>query len=225
MTEHAGWLDARPTGAESLDAASIAAGIAGPVLFVGGWVASAALRPGYSSLHEAISQLARIGAPHRLLMTGAFVGFGVAMPFFARPCARALGGKRAMIAAITIAGLATFGVGCCPLSRSGGGVRDVVHGSFATIGYIAMVASASLGSDAFRRRSKPAPALASAAVAIVAAAALSATPFGRYSGLFQRLGLTVVDVWFVAVAVSLLMDRRRRSALGAVPAAQFLPPL
>jgi hypothetical membrane protein len=186
-----------------------AAGIVGPACFVGGWLAAAALRPGYSSVHQAISQLARLGAPHRALMSGAFASFGLAMPVFAPRLARALGGGKPLRVAVTTAGLATLAIAGVPLSLAGGGTRDLVHGSLATVGYIGMVASATLGTLALRGQKRRAAAAASGAVAIVAVFALSATTFGEYVGFWQRLGLTVIDVWFAVLAASILVAERR----------------
>jgi hypothetical membrane protein len=190
-----------------LDTFATSAGILGPACFVGGWLTAAALRPGFSSIHQAISQLARDGAPHRLVMTGAFVAFAVFMPIFAQPLSRALEGGRLLRAAVTLAGLATLGVACCPLSASGSGTRDLVHGGFATTGYVAMVGSAGLGAVALMRRQKAVAGGASAAVAIVAAAFLALTTTGHDVGLFQRAGITVIDIWFVVLAVAILHNR------------------
>ena len=186
------------------DVMTASAGILGPACFVGGWLVAAALRPGYSSTQQAISQLARDGAPRRLLMSGAFVAFGVAMPIFAQPLTRALGGGRLLRGAVTLAGLATLGVACCPLSASGGGTRDLVHSTLATTGYVGMVASAGLGALALSRQERPVAARVSGGVAIVAAASLVVTILGHDVGLFQRAGLTVIDLWFVAIAITIL---------------------
>ena len=129
------------------------------------------------------------------------------MAIFARPLARALHGGRLLVAAVTLAGLATLAVACCPLSASGTGTRDLVHGGFATTGYVAMVASAGLGALAFRRKGSPVGARGSAAAAIVAAASLGATTAGHDVGLFQRGGLTIIDIWFVVMAIAILRDR------------------
>jgi hypothetical membrane protein len=201
------WADGltRPTGCRPRTV-TVSLGILGPACFVGGWLVAAALRPGFSSTHQAISQLAREGAPHRLLMTGAFVAFGVVMPIFARPLTRALEGGRLLRAAVTLAGLATLGVAFCPLSASGSGTRDLVHGAFATTVYITMVASAGFGAIALSRRQRAVAARVSAAVAILAAASLATTTTGHDVGLFQRAGLTLIDIWFVVIAISILRN-------------------
>ena len=53
-------------------------GIVGPVGFVGAWIASAAITSmPYSSIDDAISRLAAVGADTRWLMTAGMVTFGV----------------------------------------------------------------------------------------------------------------------------------------------------
>lgn len=97
-------------------------GIAAPVAFVGGWVVTGLLTEGYDPLQDAISQLAREGAPTRAAMTGCFVAFGVLLPVWAVVVARELeaAGLRAVV---TVAGLATVAVAALPLSREPGGRR------------------------------------------------------------------------------------------------------
>jgi hypothetical membrane protein len=172
--------------------------------FVGGWVVAGELRPGYSPLREAISQLARIGAPHRPLMTTAFVAFGVTVPAFAPVLAHSLGVGKELTCSLSLAGLATLGVAAFPLSRSGGGAEDLVHGIFATLGYIGMALSPMFGAVALHRRGHTRAAVASGAVGVVSAASLAATAFASDVGLFQRLGLGVVDAWLVVMAISIL---------------------
>jgi hypothetical protein len=197
-----------PTRRPRLLAAS--AGVAGPVSFVGGWVWAGAMRPGYSAMHEAISQLARLGAPHRALMTTAFVTFGVTAPVFAPVLADSLKAGRRLTGSLSLAGVATLGVAACPLSSSGGGVQDFVHGSLATLGYAGMALTPMFGAAALHGRGKFRAAVASGAVGVVSAASLVATGFSPDVGLFQRLGLGVVDAWLVVMAISILRTERGR---------------
>jgi hypothetical membrane protein len=204
-----------------LRTASVCAGIVGPVIIVAGWLTAAALRPGFSSIQQAISQLARLGAPHRYLMTAAFVVYGVAIVIFALPLSRALGGQTLQLVAAVLTGLATIAVACCPLSATGAGTRDLVHGGFATTGYVASVASMGLGAIALRRLRHPVAAGLSAGAAVVATASLALTTAGHDVGLFQRTGLTLADAWFLAMGIAILRgavsgsdDHRRKTACG-----------
>lgn len=184
-----------------------ATGALGPACFITGWTVAGTLTPGYSFTRDAISQLARIGAPHRVLMTAAFVGFGVSMTLFAKALSDELGGRPWLRGSVMLAGVATLAVAAVPLSRAGGTDEDVRHAICATVGYVGTALSPILGGVALRAEGRKAASLASFGVGALSAAALSATPFVSHVGLFQRLGLSVVDVWFAAVAIAVLRHR------------------
>ena len=170
------------------------AGVLGPTAFVAAWAIAGARRDGYSPVDDAISRLAELGASSRPLMNAGFVTFGVAVPTFAVAARQALGTPAT--AALVVAGLSTLGVAATPLGPG----PDTAHGVFAGIGYIAMAATPVL---ADRRRG--------AMVSALAAASLVATTIGPAHGLFQRLGLGVVDAWIVATA----LRQRRENRSGA----------
>lgn len=167
------------------------AGVVGPSAFVAAWAVAGARRGGYSPVNDAISRLAEAGSSSRPVMTAGFVTFGVAVPAYAIGARRALG--PAATAALVVAGLATIGVAATPLGPG----PDTAHGVFAGVGYVAM-ASAPVLAD--RRRG--------VLVSAVSAAALLATTLGPAHGLFQRLGLGVIDAWIVVTA---LRQREKRS--------------
>src|SRR5580698_4808009 len=85
-------------------------GIAGPSCFVAGWLSTGSQTPGYSPRRDPISDLARIGAPHRIEMTAAFFVFGVAMLLFAPVLAKRFHHSKLIRCAVTLAGVATLGV-------------------------------------------------------------------------------------------------------------------
>lgn len=176
------------------------AGVAAPVSFVGGWLLAGARADGYSPLRDTISQLARVGAPTRPIMTTAFVGFGVLAPVWAVTVARVLNAP-GLRWSVTTAGLGTLAVAALPLGASFG---DTPHAVAAGIGYIAMAASPVIGARAFSRDGRGRPAAASYAVGVTSAACLVGSLVGSHDGGFQRLGLGVVDAWFVVVAVRVL---------------------
>ena len=169
----------------------VAAGVIGPTAFVAAWAVAGARREGYSPVEDAISRLAELGASSRPLMNAGFVTFGLAVPAFAVAARRSLGTPAAV--SLVVAGVSTLGVAATPLGPG----SDTAHGVFAAIGYVAMAAAPVL---ADRRRG--------ALVSAVAAASLVATTLGPAHGLFQRLGLGVVDAWIVATA---LAQREKRS--------------
>ena len=183
-----------------------ACGIGGPVAFVGGWLINGLRTDGYQPLSDAISQLAREGAPTRTSMTACFVAFGVLVPVWARTVARELDAP-ALRPVVTVAGLATLAVAAIPLARDPGGAQDVFHGIVAGTGYVAMALTGLVAAPALRRHGRTAAANASIGVALISAGSLVGTLFTDGGGGFQRLGLTVVDAWHVAVA-SWVLTRR-----------------
>lgn len=191
-------------------------GIAAPLAFVGAWVVGGLTTDGYDSLSDAISQLAREGAPTRALMTTGFLAFGVLLPVWAFRLGRELESVAVRNAA-AVAGIATLGVALLPLTREGGQSQDAGHAVAAGIGYVAMALTPLLASGPLRRLGHERAAGTSAVVGVVSALALIGTVLVvDRSGGMQRLGLTVVDLWHVAAATWVLRrgGRRRRRGSG-----------
>jgi hypothetical membrane protein len=168
---------------------------------VGGWLLAGSRAEGYSPLHDHISELARVGAPTRVLMTAGFVGFGLLAPVWARTLGRSLGSD-AVRTSVTAAGVTTLGVAALPLGATFG---DGPHAVAAALGYASMAATPLLASRRLSGRARA----ASAATGLVSSALLLGTTLGRAPGALQRTGLGVVDAWFVVMAVR---ELRRASA-------------
>ncbi len=184
-------------------------GVIGPAVFVGSWMVAGAVTEGYSPVHDAISDLAAIGAPTRVLMTTGLVVDGLGILAFGLALREELDGP-AWIAAVGT-GLGTLGVAASPL---GGWTGDGVHAAFAGFAYLSTTALPLLAARTFARSGRPRATRASIATGAVSAAALLASTTGPGHGLFQRLGLTAGDVWIVTAAVGILAGRmgsRRRS--------------
>jgi hypothetical membrane protein len=173
-------------------------GVLGPTAFVAGWAVNGARTPGYDPLTDAISRLAAEGAATRVGMTACFVVFGVLVPVWARTVARELH-RPALAPVVTVAGLATLAVAALPLTVQGGQPQDAGHAAAALTGYVAMAATPLVAARAL----PIVPRRVSVAVGVVSAAALAVSVVTG-SGGAQRLGLTVVDAWHVAVAVAVL---------------------
>jgi hypothetical membrane protein len=178
-------------------------GVVGPVAFVGAWVLGGATTAGYSPAENAISDLAAVGASTRVLMTAGFVFFGFGLIAFGLALRVVLEG-RAWIAAL-VTGACTLGVAATPLRGWSG---DTVHGAFASAGYVAIFALPFLAAPVFARRGWTRGARLSVLMAAISAACLVATMFGPAHGLWQRLGLTVGDLWIVVTAAYFLIAVR-----------------
>lgn len=188
--------------------AALWCGVAGPAAFAAAWAAGGAASPGYSPVASAISQLAREGAPTRALMTAGFVAFGLLVPLYARALGTRLG--RPVQAAVTVSGLATLAVAALPLSRQGGQPVDTWHAVAAATGYVAQVAAPVLGGRRLAPGSARTASTASYAVGALAALCLVGSVLvPGATGLLQRTGLTLVDLWYAAVAVHLLRTAPR----------------
>ena len=180
-------------------------GVVGPGGFIGAWVVAGALAKDYSPLHDAISQLAATDASTRWLMTAGFLCFGIAVPRFALVLRETLSGPAWISAAAS--GVATLGVAAFPLHVNP--TVSALHGTFAASGYVALALVPFLAGRVLARRGHRGAAAASVAVAAMSAACLAATPFTDANGLFQRLGLGVVDGWLVVSAITISKLRRR----------------
>jgi len=130
-------------------------------------------------------------------MTVGFVVFGIGLVAFGFALRRALAG-RAWIAAI-VTGASTMAVAATPL---GGWSGDSLHATFAGLGYAAIVLLPALAAPALAARGRSGWSRASWLAAIVAASCLVASTFGPAHGAWQRLGLSIGDVWIVSTAVA-----------------------
>jgi hypothetical protein len=189
-------------------------GVLGPAAFVSAWAIGGAIRHGYSPVEDAISRLAAVGTTTRPLMTAGFVGFGIGVPVYATALRASLPGWAWTTALAT--GLSTLGVAAFPLGVSSS--LDLVHGAWATFGYVTLAATPLLAArplaDAGHRRA----AVASVLTGVASALCLAGTVVGPAHGLLQRTGLGFGDAWLAAGAVWILSggaaDRRRAPGVG-----------
>jgi hypothetical membrane protein len=180
------------------------AGIAGPAAFVTAWVTGGLLKDGYSPVRDTISRLAEQGASTRPLMTAGFIGFGVLMPIYGRELARALRSP-ATGAAVVVSGVGTLAVAAFPVTVAGGTFSDSAHYVAAGAAYVAdvvapLVAARHLGTPGARRASF-------AAAVGVAVALVGSLRAEEITGLLQRTGLTLFDLWSVVLALAAVGGR------------------
>jgi hypothetical membrane protein len=172
-------------------------GIGGPVAFVSAWAVGGALTRNYSPVDDAISRLAAIGAPTRPLMTAGFVAFSAGLALNSRLLRRHNPGPSWLAA--DLAALGSLGVAAVALD----GGHDGLHGAFAGATYVALVAVPAAAARSFLRRGQRRAAIGSGVIAAGAAASLLASgTTTSANGLFQRIGLTLIDVWLVTNALA-----------------------
>lgn len=180
----------------------------GPAVFVTGWAVLGAHAEGYDPTRDAISRLARLGAPSRPAMTAALVALGAGMALYSAALRTHLDGGPAWMAALAN-GACTLVVAAVPLGSAHDGPHGIAAGlGYATLAGIPLLAAPRLG----RLRPGGRWAALSNATGVVTAVCLAATLSGWRSGLFQRLGLTVGQAWVVATGVIILARRPTMSS-------------
>lgn len=191
-------------------------GVIGPAAFIGAWATGAAVTTReYSSIDDAISRLAAVGADSRPLMTTGFVVFGVSLPIYATALRRVTSGPAWLMAAAT--GIATLGVAATPLDHSA--TIDRWHAVFAGVGYVTLALTPLLAARSLRGQGHPALAGVGVGAGAVSGICLALTTSSLPSGLFQRIGLTATDLWIAITAVAIAAGKLRGARPRAAPAA------
>jgi hypothetical membrane protein len=152
-------------------------GVVGPVTFLSTWAIAGARKPGYSPVNDAISDLAATHASTRVAMTIGFVGFGATVIAFGLAL-RAAGAGGAWISVVATAGF-TLAVAAVPLDGSG---RDVVHGIFASLGYVTLAGAPLLAARGLAAAGRPGWVRFSRAIGVLAGACLLASGSVRRTG-------------------------------------------
>jgi hypothetical protein len=140
------------------------------------------------------------------MMATGFITFGVGVGTFAIAVRTVLQGPAWL--ALGATALATVLVAATPLDVSDG--VDQLHAIFAAVGYVTLVIAALLAGAPLRRRGWARLATAGRWSAGVAVPALALSVVGPATGLFQRIGLTAVDLWLIALAALVATGRLAR---------------
>ncbi len=183
--------------------------VVGPVAFVSAWAVGGLRMPDYSPVYDAISRLAAVGSPERVLMTTGFVVYGVAVTVGGL-AVRASVISRAW-PAVVVNGLATLAVAALPLDVSAAG--DRAHGLAATVGYVSLALAPGLAVAPLHRAGLRRASVVSGVASIGIGVGLALTAVADAKGAFQRGGLGIGDAWLVAAGLSLATARgalRRR---------------
>jgi hypothetical membrane protein len=181
-------------------------GIIGPILFTGVVIILGLLRPGYSHVSQAISELGENGAPNAIIQDTNFIIFGLLVIAFAYGLHRAIGyGKGSKVGPILIAlfgGVAAIGAGIFP-------IPNPLHAPVSIFGFITLmvatfIISRRLGQDprwqGYRKYS-----LATGVIAVVLfLVLLSNVKGGPWFGALQRLFLADLFIWMEVMAIHLL---------------------
>ena len=178
--------------------------VAGPAAFISGWAIGGARTPDYSPVDDAISRIAAVGAPERELMTAAFVAYGAAL-LVGSTALRGSPLRRAWSLA-AINGAATIAVAALPLEHSAS--MDTWHGVAAGVGYASITALPLVAAGPLRALGRERAAALSVVGGVTSGLCLVATTVTDANGFFQRLGLTVGDIWLIATGIALFRAGR-----------------
>ena len=179
-------------------------GVIGPTAFVAAWSIGAFVEDRQlSAIDDAISQLAHVDSNTRWLMTTGLCAFGVGVGLFAASVRSTLGTATTVWLAATAA--STVAVAALPLGLSD--TVDRLHGLAAGLGYLTLVAAPLTARGPLEQLGAHRLSRAGIAAGALAAASLVASLTVGPNGLFQRLGLTAVDVWIVIVAALVASGR------------------
>jgi hypothetical protein len=175
-------------------------GAIGPAAFIAAWAVLGERTRGYSPIDDPISRLAAVDASTRGAMTAGFLAYGAGVGLYAAELRAGLSAPAAGAALLSVLG--TAGIAATPLDSALGGAP---HAAAAGLTYASLAAVPLLASRSLAGRGRTVEASASVAVGLATGACLLASLVDdAHTGLWQRLGLTLGDVWLIASAWSLL---------------------
>jgi hypothetical membrane protein len=209
------------------------------VLFTTVVVLCAALRPGYSHLSQFMSELGATGTPNAALMNVAgFIPTGLLIAAFGVALTRSLGsGVRSLLAGalVTLFGVGVFLAGIfscdagCP-TGPGTTLEARTHDAVSIPAFISAILGIGLWGFEFRRRPGwdriwKYSAASSAAAAVCLVATASSIDGRVLTGLWQRLLLGTLFVWYAVIAVRLYTGAWTSASLPRRGAADKIKPV
>lgn len=181
----------------------------GVTAYVASWLVAGLLITDYDPFTQAISETFALGAPTatRVVVTVSLVVTGALLVAFGPALDRvAPGSGRGVMWLAMVSGVATMLVAAAPCTQGCPGFGttplDTLHVTFATIGYIALIATPI--ALAWRVRDHlPSVARWSLAVGVVAGLVflVANTVDTGMQGLLQRTYNTLADLWYVAIGL------------------------
>jgi hypothetical membrane protein len=186
------------------------AGVVGPVAFaiaaiVGGLVNGT----GYSPVHQFVSELAAVGSPARVLMTIGFLALGLSLVVFAWSVRRLWRGAAVLAVVIALSGAGTLMAGTfscdagCP-THGGRSTHQQLHDLSSVLTFSTWIVAPFVAGWPRRRTRYGRLSLALGVLAL--AGGFVVASFGDRQptdpvGLWQRVLLAVVGLWFVLTAL------------------------
>jgi len=188
-------------------------GVVGPMVYVSVVAILGELYPGYSHLHQTMSELGAADAPHALAMNIAGLGLlGIMIMAFAGGLYQGLRQSRTTVVSVLLiggAGMSLVMTAIFPCDTGGETTyTGQIHGIFATVGAVFMILGMLILSPMFFREAG----WRGYAVLTVAVALLSSVLAGMYGfdviegwkGALQRISMGTALIWVEAVSFRLL---------------------
>ena len=203
--------------------AGLAAGIAGPLLFTGAWVAATVRQHGHGEYHVAREHISGLAAPDARsprLMTAAFLGLGAALHLFGAGLRDHLGGPALAGPGprlVRVAGTAAMLAGVLRRDRMLLGLPDGVarqswrndgHDIASGIIYASLIAAPVALAQRFATDDEHQllrlPALATSGLTAAVLGVFASRAIEPYTGVVQRVGVTIPALASAALAARLL---------------------
>jgi hypothetical membrane protein len=197
-------------------------GIAAPLLYVAAVILGAALRPGYSHLSMAVSELIESGAPNKALLDVLFCGYNVLLVGFAWAVGMSVRGENVPLSvagAVTLAAVGLLGLAMTlffPMDPRGApatvqGTLHLILAAALSLGTIVSIAF--IGFGLRLRGGFWIYSLVTAAVVLAtgAFAATSAAQGSPVMGLAERLTICSFLQWVFVFAVRLVREDAGRN--------------
>ncbi len=195
---------------------AVVQGVSAPLIYLGVIAVGGAMRPGYSHLNQAVSELTEAGAPDRVPLSIALaamevcsIAFGLGYFALVHRLDRRLAASAGLMAVIGVIGL---GFARFPMDPVGNAITfdGLMHLGIVTVSALAAIASVLLAWLGWRRV-PAARALAVASFAVLAVMLTSGVISGYVGvnaaagiGLWQRINTGAFGLWQIATAVFLL---------------------
>ena len=157
----------------------------GPIVFIAAWAVLGAGADRYDPTRDPISRLAALGAATRPAMTAGLLALAAGMTLYGL----ALRPQRGWLLPV-VNGVATFGIAALPLD----GDVDSAHGLAAFLGYLTLAAVPVVVGPRTP---------AAVTTSVVAGLCLVLSVLVDRDGVFQRIGLTVAQLWVVLSGLGL----------------------
>jgi hypothetical membrane protein len=209
--------------------------VLGPIAFTIAWIVAEVLQDGYSPRQDYISELAAMDAQHVWIAITGFLLLGIGTVALGAGLAGAVGGRPARIGSILVA-LAGVGIIVAGLARNDCRSRldacaariealdvswhHVTHDLASLVAFLALIAAPQVLARAFRHdqswRDLRTYSMTTGVVGLVLLVLLFSGVAGSWTGVLQRVLVTMLVLWVAVLGARLIRLSRVRAAEPAI---------